>query len=106
MISASTGSTTIRDDELVGQIACCLHRSIIPENWFFCQLTLKSTQIAEKEEHDNALPARLIIGAVIVAAATPSKRFKELVSALRGKPNQILSPRRRPGPAQHGCGYA
>jgi hypothetical protein len=48
MISASTGSTTNRDDELVGQIERCLHRPIIPESWFFCQLTLKSTQIAEK----------------------------------------------------------
>jgi hypothetical protein len=38
MISASTGSTTNRDDELVGQIERCLHRPIIPENWFFCQL--------------------------------------------------------------------
>jgi len=50
MISASTGSTTNRDDELVGQIERCLNWPTIPESWFFCQLTLKSTQIAEKAE--------------------------------------------------------
>jgi len=50
MISASTESTTNRNDELVGQIKRCLHRHMIPESWFFCQLALKSTQIAEKEE--------------------------------------------------------
>jgi hypothetical protein len=48
MISASTGSTTNRDDELVEQIERCFHRPIIRESWFFCQLTLKSTQIGEK----------------------------------------------------------
>jgi hypothetical protein len=47
MISASTGSTTNRGHELVAQIERCLHQPIIPENWFFCQLTLKSTQIAK-----------------------------------------------------------
>jgi hypothetical protein len=59
MISASTGSTTNRDDELVGQIERFLHRPIIPESWFFCQLTLKSTQIAEKldDKHAPALEA-------------------------------------------------
>jgi hypothetical protein len=52
MISASTGSTTNRDpvDELVWQIERRLHRGIILESWFFCQLTLKLTQTIEKAE--------------------------------------------------------
>jgi hypothetical protein len=105
MISASTGSTTNRDDELVGQIERFVHRPIIPESWFFCQLTLKSTQIAEKLE-DNSTPQplkRLLgIAAATITALTIDRGWLQLFAESATK----YSARHRFGSTRHNSGHA